>query len=1021
MSLTTIQYGLRSITFVVFFFFLSAVGICVCSLPRRFVSTTAPLSASIARDILAGLAGGFAAGAAPYVNATTAMALVSSLGNMTVVEIWSALGSTPAAYTFAIIIASCAAWLGTLTWAYNSGRCLSPSQIYAQAGPARVKSQTFTNSKFAASGGNDTAIAAAVPPTPVEMAANVGETVVTESAATNDVNVGAATDSHTFKLDANQAEATVPVVINTNVDTAPNRKLNDLDIAYGNKMYAGQLQFTTQAPGALVGTLAWSNVVNDNNIKRLFTTYKYARFDLEVTMANVGNVMNTGHMIAAARPAPCQVPSSYPWSVPSSVAYSPVSALDSLVSLDHCLINASKRATYKMTIKYSHFAEWITAYNYTTIPNWGHVIVAAFSSLTAATGACADCRLTCYISLKNIEVNEKMSYLSQTEARPVECEVIVPRRSFLRRSFHRVAQSLFSIFGDKNTSYNISGINDSTLPVNVTGDAMSNDVSAQIMPFDDPAYTANKLNIADYWQKFSFRGMIDAFRFSRDTRNLETVTESALVEMRQVPDEMLVSNLMSRWTLNEQFVVNAATTTGSLQYISPGAPLYTSSAQTAPPLTKTTGPNEVAAFAQYWRGDIEYKIVLSSNTFASAQLICCFFYGIFPTDPTLGNITTGKLDPRSVPHAIIDLGESGEQVFLKVPYKSPYANGLRVNTDFATVPASELNCMGTFCVYLSSPVCTNVAASGSVTVTVLQRSASDMLLLNPVPAGSMYAQADGCLDLSSGSPVVGHRLHQMALLLSLKQLLSVPTFLGSYTMSPDNSTGNYDPVILPIHPAFLRNSPAWSYALSCFAGMKGSLRVVVRHVSTISSTSTAYDSVFVIRSFPRCPFQKRVGTLSQGGYGFYRNTFLADGESDACIGLTRTPQGWYLPVTTLSYVQTASGTPSNYTTGISDFMQCFMDTNRTRERVVEMPSSSYMFTTDPVFMYPMNYTPSITSVPNSQGTVSTPGSYSIESDANLPWICVAPADNVGGGPQYTIQLQVMAGDDFRFFNYCGGP
>lgn len=766
--------------------------------------------------------------------------------------------------------------------------------------------------------------------------------------------------------------------------TVPKHFKSKYDNLYGTPMYVGQLQFPSSAvSGQVLSSYSFLNLVNNANITRLFRDYRYVSFDIKFTVNVTGNAMSSGALIMSCKPSDPVIPGSYAY---FAGAPAPQFPLQSICALPYVLMDVSKQAVYEIEMPFTYYATFLTAQNYSSTYPYNVLNVVVLHPYLPSSGT-APLNIELYASLINIRVCEKQSYLAQG----------------LR------AESLISIGEHHDTIMKMDNISNSSLPVNVTGDALTVPMSLNPLTgiakaistmwsfgksvvrggMDNPSDTRNPRFLGmRIWQKISsIKNVLDVQRFALDPSVLYTVTPLMKDDMRLSADEMSIEYFRNRWSWNNSLSFNAATPTGKL-LLTLGITPLDNSASNVVANPRTSSFMDFASFATFWRGTIKFRVLFGSNKFRQCKILAAIHYGIMPNDPSLGDVATGKVDPRSVPHVVYDIGGGDDFIEIDVPYKSPFEVS-RVITDPSS-PFTTENTIGTLALYLVSPVTVSAGTSSIVYYSTFTAWGDDFQIYNHYSYPSTYAQSS--LKMEFPSPTLGSRLHTVAMIASLKELLIQPVLYGTYTLASTASVPA-PPIVLPISPIFLTNCPVWSYAMNTYAGCSGSLRLVIRY------TSGAYPL--------QVNYYNHLGPLPSTVPALDQKISLVNGMNSSVNGTTSITTNPILnPI--MANWSAINNTASDYVSTMIPTPTAILDNQIQKEAIVEIPDTYALYKTQPTLLVTPNY------------NMSTP--YDPRNDLNMPMVVIQPLDNVNNSSiPTTFQVYFMAGDDFKFFWFNGGP
>lgn len=92
----------------------------------------------------------------------------------------------------------------------------------------------------------------------------------------------------------------------------PKHFTSKYDSLYGTPMFVKQIPITPAiSSGTIVNSVSWSDIRANANVARLFRDYRYASFDIKLTVNITGNIMSTGTFLGATRIADPVIPQSY--------------------------------------------------------------------------------------------------------------------------------------------------------------------------------------------------------------------------------------------------------------------------------------------------------------------------------------------------------------------------------------------------------------------------------------------------------------------------------------------------------------------------------------------------------------------------------------------------------------------------------------------------------------------------------------------------------------------------------------
>jgi len=305
-------------------------------------------------------------------------------------------------------------------------------------------------------------------------------------------------------------------------------------------------------------------------------------------------------------------------------------------------------------------------------------------------------------------------------------------------------------------------------------------------------------------------------------------------------------------------------------------------------------------------------------------------------------------------------------------------------------------------VYLVSPIVAATGTSSIVYYTMLSAWGEDMQFYQhysqPVTG---YAQS--AISYDNPSPTLGSRLHTLSMVASIKEYLLQPVLYSQYTYSGTQTTYPAQPQFIPISTAFLTGSPIWNYCMMSYGGASGSLRMIVRYIAASAPDATKPGATgttpLSIQYYPSCPYP----TVPNPTGNNYINGMFATGNSGN--GATNHPLINNITVNQIVAFTSATGSGLTYTASTPVVV---LDPVIQREVVVEVPDTYCMYKSQPTTLMQQN-----------QNLIT---GYNPSFDANCPFLVVQPLDNTTG-IQFVANFQVwlVAGDDFKFFWFNGGP
>jgi hypothetical protein len=765
-------------------------------------------------------------------------------------------------------------------------------------------------------------------------------------------------------------------------------KKDVFDEHYSTPMYVGQYTVnSTNTVGDLICGVTNTTIASNNNYKRMFIDKRFASYDIRFTINVTGNPFVTGLIAFANIPNYQSIPTGPQDQDPIVIGPLYGNKLQRILAMDHILVDLSVDGVYTIDMPFTYYRSMISCFDYATRFPWAYLFGCVLTPLLPATGAPTTVNFEIYATLMNLKFVETAPYYSQ---------------------------GLFSWGETNNVTYKLENIRDSTLPINVSGDSLS--ASATVpFGFDNPSDTRNPTTVLQsvYQKIMSYVNVLNVFRVSTQPNCMELYDTARMEEMRLPEDEMALSFFNGKWAGDQlytgdtdtslsaltAFAITPATATNSVlfwTYLSPSSLSYVGADTTS--AYKADFRSVIVANASYWRGTLKYRICIAGNSFKRGKILVAINYCSSRNNYLLsGPITTGELDPRSLPHIIIDLSSEDRYVDIEVPYKSinEITRTCAFNHDIGEVLPSEDFCIGQLIVALVSPLQVSNGTASTINLTLLSSYGEDMTFFTKPMTSRSGPVTEAKLMPASLSPTSSYSVASIPRLTSLKELLFNPVHYGTFTI-PFTTANSSDVTAVPISNAFLVNSPEWSAIMSMYCGSKGSLRVVARLVN--SSVGPIQLRAMPYMHYDTDPFT--TDSLTDVG-SYYTN-----------LGFYKGLTGFKLPTT----VYKNPGTyPNRLATSTNSYSHCIIDELNQPEAIVEFPDMSAMYKTQPSKLLPTGYFAGVSPA------------YNIFRDRNVSWLLMNAIDQpITASPPNpnvaaTIALYIVAGDDYRHFWYNGGP
>jgi hypothetical protein len=782
---------------------------------------------------------------------------------------------------------------------------------------------------------------------------------------------------------------------------------------YSNPMYVGQFPFaSTRVVGDSIAYITNDQLFANNNFKRLFADFRFAKYDIRYTINITGNVAATGLLMAATIPIPQHPPGTIGAQDPTTI---PVwtNNYDRVLASNHVILDISQDVVCKLDASFTCYKPYQSTFDYSNDQPWNALYVIVLSPYLPATSQTSNINIEIYATICNIEHIETAPYN---------------------------AQSLLSIGETTNISQNMGDIKDSNLPVNVTGDSITASVPDSFgldKPADPRNAPTSMLRMA-YQKLAAWADVLDVWKVSPTPAVLSIATTPISSDIRVEVDEMSMDFFRGRWFSPQPvsyapYTITTSTATGALVGSIPMTPTPYNTGDFSTnfsPSSNTDWSQWLVSFFRYWRGSFKYRIVIASNAMKRGKILVCVNYGssIMPSNAT----TTGSLDPRSLHHVIIDLSNGDRFVDITVPYKSVFEY-LRTPNLIAkgTMPFNECS-LGTLGIYLISPLQVNNTTSTTVNINVLQAFGPDFELYDPLTTNSGIGFAQSKLTISDA--VTPFRTSgYMEPFRNLRQLLTTrPLTVGNYPMLYNaSSTNNFGtmPIMIPIHPSVLgATHDLWSGIVNMYSGMRGGYRLLLRFSNINHSTTVkvSYHECNLTLNGNETPTPMITGGVEYWDPSLYNGLdssvlngqLYSGGPQNVNLPQMSFLNGTINPVSVNqipqgdAYALRSYGTPIRQTIVLDPYSQ--------PEVVLEVPDPSPMYRTQ------QTTTVSTAAIPyNFAGG----GKYNPYFDRNLGFLCITASDPAALNPNIpsvsdiagTVEVTLLAADDFKAFWYNGGP
>jgi len=750
---------------------------------------------------------------------------------------------------------------------------------------------------------------------------------------------------------------------------------------------------STNTAGDVLATISVGQIMQKNAVRRLFNDRRYARFDIRITVNVTGSPFSTGIILMGSIPRPPFLPGSV-IQQDSSTAPAYTYLLGRMLALNHIAADVSMDGVYKFDIPWTHQNSWASVFDFSTFVNYANIYVVAGTTYTPPEGQASSVNFEVYGELINVEHFETTSLVSQ---------------------------ALFQFGGQANThiEQKMNDVNNSNLPIDVTGDHLDTKVDVPV-GLDNPSRATNPAmsSLRNVYQKLiSWRNVVDVFKFSATPADMSLFTAPLSKELRVEMDEMSMEFFRNRWvpaTNLGTFAISTSTAVNTLLFQKRLDPVPFNSFNYANNFSTTTQGSFLtwltSAF-NYWRGSLKFRFLVASNKFIRGKLLIAINYG----DVTaLTGIAPGNLDPFSLPHLIVDLSNTDKDIEVHVPFKA-VSELLRCRSPNQQNSNDIEFAMGNLGVWLVSPLRVNSGAATTVSVLPLMALGDDLNFYQEAPSPRIGLVAQALLTPRDMTSVAHLRQTLMTPFCNIKELLAKPVPIGDFRFVQPFDDVPLEPLVIPIHPVMMANNPLWSMVCASYSGLRGGYRVVIRALNLPASSSLR------IQYFPYLvPTQGDASNTLPTTGGVKNFDFQATRATyDSTI---LNPYGDQATIPQMvnvgrQYPQALNTIPvgtvfSQASYGMPCIAEAILDPYSQPEVIIEVPDPSPMYRTQQNTLVPTGYVMS-----------TATNVYNPFKDKNMGWLVIQPADNnQNTNPSdYVIQVSLMAADDTRAFWYNGGP
>lgn len=749
--------------------------------------------------------------------------------------------------------------------------------------------------------------------------------------------------------------------------------------AYAVSNTVRTLQWSTTAlSGDVLTSVSIADVFPLPVVRRIFADYRFARFDVEYTVSVTGNAAASGTLIGVVRPSKPLFPIQQVYG--SSVITSPLAMA---FALPHSLMQASANAVYKFRLPFWHFREMFTS---VTPASYGSLNLITVHPLVVPPGSVNNVTLVIAARVVNLVVSEPARMLAQVGERKIEIE----RGDYLGmlEEMFRNAALPRNVLGD---SVGKRGKMRQGKPAVKGGDAFDHartftsvagsvletlspafKVARNVFGFDKPSDTRNPAvgGVSAYQKLLNATNVVDVTKASIDSSVMTTIDKDASEMLCIDGDEMSLDFFKNRYQHVTSFPVNPTAQIGALMFRTPLMPHISADA------TVTSGPSGIARMAAFWRGSLKYRILFPVNMFKQGRFVVTVQYGA-GTGDLPGVLGPAQLDVLANHNLVFDINNPDGFIDIDIPYRSVFSMLRIIHSIPATTGEGQHEySLGSLAMYLQTPITTSNVVSTGTHITVLRAWGADMEFSEYGAAPSYTTQAIESIGSASSLQTY---LNNSAVITNLRQLLMVP---ATYHVADLNTNCvNNSPLTIPLYPGFMVKHPAWSFCLANFAGCSGSLRFVVR------TTTEVKVAIFPMLDSVSGP-ERNANELSS------LMSIVAAPSHDifaSARGRTVMP--------TAGNDSTVCG-PGVSNVPLHHVLMTGLVGGVNPEKVFETPCTLGGYRTNPT-----------TAVTNA----AFGGGPGLLGHRNIPWMVIQKT--VAANVSHIVSVDIMAGDDFRFFWY----
>jgi hypothetical protein len=379
------------------------------------------------------------------------------------------------------------------------------------------------------------------------------------------------------------------------------------NLTFGVGNVAGSLlgRFNFADFATIIGENPQVVITKNQYLRLLLSQSLYANFDILVTITINSSKLACGSFIAGY--APQKTATRFSYYGRDGKANLPLldTTLSSMFARKYVIIDTTRDGIYQMvipwTLQHRYISSLHDSISDTKLMDFFDLAFVALTPYQSPAGAPATANIGIEATMVNIEMKG-----------------ITPQQ----------VQS--KLFGNDYTTieYHLKDINNSALPMNVTGDSFTTDIKPELglsaFGLDNPSDTRNTTRPSLFQKLWSYTNVITAFRNKPQPNKIITFTRSDMRNLSCEVDEMSWDFIKARENYLTSYTISVATGASTLVGALPLAPvMFSPLNMTNAPLPRPGGrpgritPTTLGIFLKefrHWRGSLEYNIYVNANT-----------------------------------------------------------------------------------------------------------------------------------------------------------------------------------------------------------------------------------------------------------------------------------------------------------------------------------------------------------------------------------------------------------------------